>query len=90
MLHPLDLGMLPMESSLFPICCGSIKHAMLGASLHTPGLLTLLSNLAGTSAMPPPGALEGCGWMEEYLTGAGHEVYEVGAGDDGLMCEVCV
>jgi hypothetical protein len=43
--HPLELGLLPVGSTLFPMCLGSIKHAMIGASLHTPGLLTLLSNL---------------------------------------------
>ena len=38
--------MLPVQTTLFPLCCGSIKHALMGASLHTPGLLTLVSNLA--------------------------------------------
>lgn len=28
-LHPLELGMLPVESTLFPLCCGSFKHALL-------------------------------------------------------------
>lgn len=32
-------------SSMLSLTQGSIKHSMLGASLHTPGLLTLLSNL---------------------------------------------
>lgn len=46
--------MLPIECSLFPLCAGFVKHALLGASLRAPGLLTMLSNMITTYRVPKP------------------------------------
>ncbi|KXZ43950.1 hypothetical protein GPECTOR_77g46 [Gonium pectorale] len=43
--HPPELGLLPLEVSPFPICVGHLRASLLGASVHTPGLITLISNL---------------------------------------------
>ncbi len=50
--RPLPQGVLNAEATFFPLCTGSFKHSLVGATLHTPGLLSLLSNLATTCDVP--------------------------------------
>mmetsp|Transcript_9754 Transcript_9754/g.26439 ORF Transcript_9754/g.26439 Transcript_9754/m.26439 type:complete len:690 (+) Transcript_9754:92-2161(+) len=75
--HPLELGLLPVGSTLFPMCLGSIKHSMIGASLRTPGLLTLIANLTMSCEVASGIMPDNSGWICEYLNGAGIEMYEV-------------
>ncbi|KAG2437227.1 hypothetical protein HXX76_005890 [Chlamydomonas incerta] len=83
--HPPELGLLPLEVSPFPVCVGHLRASLLGASMHTPGLITLISNLCISCSMERKrlfgvedlSLLSNCGWLSEYLQGAGIEIYDV-------------
>ncbi|PNW87416.1 hypothetical protein CHLRE_02g146300v5 [Chlamydomonas reinhardtii] len=83
--HPPELGLLPLEVSPFPVCVGHLRASLLGASMHTPGLITLISNLCISCSMERKrlfgvedlSLLSNCGWLSEYLHGAGIEIYDV-------------
>ncbi|KAG2495890.1 hypothetical protein HYH03_006128 [Edaphochlamys debaryana] len=83
--HPPELGLLPLDVSPFPVCIGHLRASLLGASMHTPGVITLVSNLCISGCMERKtlfgvedvSLLNHCGWLSEYLHGAGVEIYDV-------------
>ncbi|GLC41526.1 hypothetical protein PLESTM_001206000 [Pleodorina starrii] len=85
--HPPEMGLIPLDVSPFPICVGSLRASLLGAALHTPGLISLVTNLCISSSLGRRRTLMGhtedasmlsnCGWLSEYLRGASVEIYDV-------------
>ncbi|GLI61100.1 hypothetical protein VaNZ11_003381, partial [Volvox africanus] len=84
--HPPELGLIPLDVSPFPICVGSLRASLLGAALHTPGLIAFISNLCISASLKrrswlghreDVSMLTNCGWLSEYFRGASVEIYDV-------------
>jgi hypothetical protein len=66
--------------SLAVVCAAEISYGLMGAACLTPGVITLLSNLVRSvdvDSLPAAELEQLPSWAQQYLAGAGHELYEV-------------
>jgi hypothetical protein len=68
------------SQSLAVVCAAEISYGLMGAACLTPGVITLLSNLVrnvDVDSLPAAEVEQLPSWAQQYLAGAGHELYEV-------------